>query len=376
MSERRVFESLCLDPGKRGFSYDSALMVDVDHAADFDEAVIRLTTKCNSIITQLRSLGHHIAEFSVAAAKVGISEPKSPTSRFIKVKTSGAEPSRCPIIAASSTPDGRNLKVMEERWCGLKQKNYSGMVAVARLTRSSIPRNGSGSRYSVRLLTEALLSHIQAYFMFQSYNPDFQRWATIGPGCKSESTEDEYLVYLAYRIRPVHETVAQKKTKRQRELNRLEISWPFEPSATRRRRRHTSGESSVSSSSSASSNRSGGATFLSPPMTRSACLISQIVADTPRNTQYSTSRVLNSGYTKHNSFGLDCTNRPTPRTVKSSRVRSTDDNIFFHKTPMSLRSKKGNTIRKSARLSNVKPVMQRPRRTHLKYSAVVHGIMH
>lgn len=227
MSERRVFESLCLDPGKRGFSYDSALMVDVDNAADFDEAVIRLTTKCNSIITQLRSLGHHIAEFSVTATKVGISEPKSPTSRFIKGKTPGAETSPCPIIAASSsTPDGRNLKVMEERWCGLKQKNYSGMVAVARLSRSSIPKNGSGSRYSVRLLTEALLSHIQAYFMFQSYNPDFQRWTTTtGIGCKSESTEDEYLVYLVYRIRPVHETAVHKKTRRQRELDRLEISW-------------------------------------------------------------------------------------------------------------------------------------------------------
>lgn len=224
MSDRRVFESLCVDPGRRGFSYDSALLVDVDRALDFDEAVIRLTTKCNSIVTQLRTLGHHITEFSVTATKVSSFEPISPASSTIKAMTCG-NTIRCPIISGTNTPDSRNLKVMEEQWCGLKQKNYSGMVAVARLSRSSIPRNGSGGRYSVRALTEALLGHIQAYFMFQSYSPDFQCLTTSEMGNKIESAGDEYLIYLVYRIQPLGNATVHKRIRRQSELKRLEINW-------------------------------------------------------------------------------------------------------------------------------------------------------
>ena len=206
--ERRVFEALCLEPEKRGYSYDPILLVDVDRAFDFDEAIIRLTTKCNSIVTQLRTLGHHIEEFSVLSSKVGPSS--SPISS--KAKTQEEE----------SSPESRNLKLMEDKWRVMKRKNYSGMVAVARVTRSSIPRNGSGGKYSVRTFAQALMNHIQAYFMFQSYNPDFVPWLQGGPYEVEEA--EEYLVYLVYRI---HHTGPIRGTKRKAmsEVDKLEMHW-------------------------------------------------------------------------------------------------------------------------------------------------------
>ncbi|XP_042203499.1 uncharacterized protein LOC121853436 isoform X1 [Homarus americanus] len=361
MSERRVFESLCLEPCKRGFSYDSALLVDVDRASDFDEAVIRLTTKCNSIITQLRTLGNHVAEFSVTTTKVSCLEAKSPTSNSIKTKTCG-DTFGYPITHVFNTPDTRNLRVMEEQWCGLKQKNYSGMVAVARLSRSSIPRNGSGGKYSVRILTEALLSHIQAYFMFQSYNPDFQRWTISGTGNKNESPEDEYLIYLVYRIQHVDAVNIHKKVKRQSEMEKLEKNWQLKACTTKRRRRHTSGESSISNSSSASSNPSGGATYLSPPVTRSGRHALDIAAtgNTPHR-RYPTERLPSQGCTEKNDFVLDWTNWSTPRALKSPSLQSADDNRFFQKTPMSLRNRK-EVFKKNTRLNKIKPVIQKPQR--------------
>ncbi|KAK7081276.1 hypothetical protein SK128_003206 [Halocaridina rubra] len=255
-SDRRIFEALCLEPEKRGFSYDPVLLVDVDHAFDFDEAVIRLTTKCNSIVTQLRTLGHHVEEFSVMSSKVGAQMPKSPSSSKAESKEE------------VSSPETRNLKVMEDKWKVMKRKNYSGMVAVARISRSSIPRNGSGGKYSVHTFTQALMNHIQAYFMFQSYNADFVQWMSGGPYELEDA--DEYLVYLVYRIH--HTTPVRGKKRGLSEVDKLE-SWGMYSPASRRRRRYTSGESSLSSSSigsSASSTPSGGPAILTAPVTRSA----------------------------------------------------------------------------------------------------------
>lgn len=218
MSERRVFESLCMNPGGGGFSYDTELLVDVDRAFDFDEAVIRLTTKCNSIITQLRTLGHPVTEFSIASAKVAAANRAS-RSKYIRGSvTEDTCHQRC-----SSSPDGRSLRAMEELWCGLKQNKYSGMVAVARLTRSSIPKNGCASRYSVQALKEALLSHIHAYFMFQAFNPKFQPWSI---SCRSEDDDPhaEYLMFLVYRIHAIP-TPTVKRSRRCSELERLDTSW-------------------------------------------------------------------------------------------------------------------------------------------------------
>ena len=227
MSDRRVFESLCMEPGSGGFSYDTALLVDVDRAVDFDEAVIRLTTKCNSIITQLSTLGHPVTEFSIASAKVGVA---SSVSRTKAARSSLTDDTSCYIPGnLVSTPEGRNLKAMQELWRGLKQKNYSGMVAVARLTRSSIPRNGCGARYSVQALKEALMSHIQAYFMFQSYNPMFQPWSISSKDIEDEA-HAEYLIFLVYRIQPTFTSAPTpvtrgKKFRRLSELEKLESSW-------------------------------------------------------------------------------------------------------------------------------------------------------
>lgn len=215
MSARRVFESLCMDPGCGGFSYDTELLVDVDRALDFDEAVIRLTTKCNSIITQLRTLGHPVTEFSIASAKVGAA---TRTSRSKHARSISED-------SHHSTPEGRSLKAMEELWSGLKRKNYSGMVAVARLTRSSIPKNGCGTRYSVHALKEALLSHIQAYFMFQAYNPKFQPWGNSSRG-EDDDPQNEYLVFLVYRIQPIstHNPLG-KRSRGLSEMEGLNASW-------------------------------------------------------------------------------------------------------------------------------------------------------
>lgn len=226
MSERRVFECLCLEPSKGGYSYDSALLVDVDRAFDFDEAVIRLTTKCNSIVTQFRTLGHHFSEFSVAASKVEGSKTDSPNAGNRRGKNDIDR-----MESPSGSPETRNLRLMDYEWRRLKKKNYSGMVALARVTRSSIPRNGSGGRYSVKAFTEAVLSHIQAYFMFQSFCPEFERWmggeeGTWGYG--PENADDEYLLYLVYRLRdknvpakPTTPTARRKWT----EVDRLEFGW-------------------------------------------------------------------------------------------------------------------------------------------------------
>lgn len=218
MSERRVFESLCMYPGGGGFSYDTELLVDVDRAFDFDEAVIRLTTKCNSIITQLCTLGHPVTEFSIASVKVGV---VNKTSRAKYVRNTAMEDT-C-YQNCSRTPEGRTLRAMEELWCSLKRNNYSGMVAVARLTRLSIPKNGCGSRYSVQALREALLSHIHAYFMFQAYNPKFQPWS-ISHRDKDNDQHAEYLVFLVYRIHSIL-TPNVKRSRRMRELERLDASW-------------------------------------------------------------------------------------------------------------------------------------------------------
>lgn len=226
MTERRVFECLCLEPSKGGYSYDSALLVDVDRAFDFDEAVIRLTTKCNSIVTQFRTLGHHFSEFSVAASKVDGSKADSPNTGNRRGKNDIDR-----MQSPSGNPETRNLRLMDFEWRRLKKKHYSGMVALARVTRSSIPRNGSGGRYSVKAFTEVVLSHIQAYFMFQSFCPEFERWMVGEEGTPSygpESADDEYLLYLVYRLRdksipakPTTPTSRRKWT----EVDRLEFGW-------------------------------------------------------------------------------------------------------------------------------------------------------
>ena len=60
------FETLCLE-GSSGFCYDDKLLVSVDKALHFDDAVIRLITKCGSILTQLSSLGNHVNQFTIGA---------------------------------------------------------------------------------------------------------------------------------------------------------------------------------------------------------------------------------------------------------------------------------------------------------------------
>ncbi|XP_042882992.1 uncharacterized protein LOC122259997 isoform X2 [Penaeus japonicus] len=276
MTDRRVFECLCLEPSQRGYSYDSALLVDVDRAFDFDEAVIRLTTKCNSIVTQFRTLGHHFSEFSVAASKVDGGKADSALSPNTGNRRSKNDIEK--MQSPSGSPETRNLRLMDFEWRRLKKKNYSGMVALARVTRSSIPRNGSGGRYSVKAFTEAVLSHIQAYFMFQSFCPEFERWMGGEEGTWSygpETADDEYILYLVYRLRdknippkPTTPTARRKWT----EVDRLEFGWPFVPNTQKRRRRHTSGESNAStcSSTSTSSTPSGGPSYLTPPAIRSA----------------------------------------------------------------------------------------------------------
>ncbi|KAK3864008.1 hypothetical protein Pcinc_030269 [Petrolisthes cinctipes] len=274
MTDRRVFESLCMEPGTPGFSYDTELLVDVDRAMNFEEAVIRLTTKCNSILTQLHILGNTVEEFSVTAVRV------DDVNENVRTKTGGRGNNRRPVVASfqpsqvSSTTEGRSVRVMERQWCNLKNKKYSGMVAVARLARSSIPRNGSSGRYSVQVLTQTLLYHIESHFMFQSFSPNLKRLPL--PTDRHNNNDDtnnggEYLVYLIYRIQPsktlgrLMETDVTCSTKKTRMYSELDDAWPFE-AALRKRRRHTSGESNLSSGgSSVSSNLSGGPTYLSSP---------------------------------------------------------------------------------------------------------------
>lgn len=230
MTDRRVFESLCMEPGTPGFSYDTELLVDVDKAINFEDAVIRLTTKCNSILTQLSVLGSNVVEFSVTAARVDNAEPPKPQMTGVgggRGNKRSLVDSRQPSTV--STPEGRSLRVMEEQWCSLKRKNYSGMVAVARLARSSIPRNGSGGRYSVEVLTQALLYHIESHFMFQSYSPSLKRLPLPSDSRKNANNGEEYLVYLIYRVQP-NKTLSMQadvtcSTKKSRQIIELEDAW-------------------------------------------------------------------------------------------------------------------------------------------------------
>lgn len=228
MTDRRVFESLCMEPGTPGFSYDTELLVDVDKAINFEDAVIRLTTKCNSILTQLSVLGSNVVEFSVTAARVDSAEESRPqmTGGGRGNKRSFVDPRQPSTV---STPEGRSLRVMEEQWCSLKRKKYSGMVAVARLARSSIPRNGSGGRYSVEVLTQALLYHIESHFMFQSYSPNLKRLPLPSDSRKDTGNGEEYLVYLIYRVQP-NKTLGMEadvtcSTKKSRRIIELEDAW-------------------------------------------------------------------------------------------------------------------------------------------------------
>nr|XP_027207533.1 uncharacterized protein LOC113800917 isoform X2 [Penaeus vannamei] len=349
MTERRVFECLCLEPSKGGYSYDSALLVDVDRAFDFDEAVIRLTTKCNSIVTQFRTLGHHFSEFSVAASKVDGSKADSPNTGNRRGKNDIDR-----MQSPSGNPETRNLRLMDFEWRRLKKKHYSGMVALARVTRSSIPRNGSGGRYSVKAFTEVVLSHIQAYFMFQSFCPEFERWMVGEEGTPSygpESADDEYLLYLVYRLRdksipakPTTPTSRRKWT----EVDRLEFGCslvppdrPFVPNAPKRRRRHTSGESNTStcSSTSTSSTPSGGPSYLTPPTMRPA-------PHTPEGTWRARTR----SSTEDNNAEWETASAPPSL---SSPVSADDDNNPFQ-TPFSLRRRRasGSSQRSRRRTSS------------------------
>lgn len=324
MSERRVFESLCMNPGGGGFSYDTELLVDVDRAFDFDEAVIRLTTKCNSIITQLRTLGHPVTEFSIASAKVGFANRTS-CSKYIR---SSVMEDTC-YNSCSSSPEGRSLRAMEELWCGLKRNKYSGMVAVAQLTRSSIPKNGCASRYSVQALKKALLSHIHAYFMFQAYNPKFQPWSN---SCRDEDDDPhaEYLVFLVYRIEAIP-TPTGNRSRRFSELERLDASWHCKPSTPKRKRQLSSG-SSVSSSSSSSSNPSGRMP-LSTPSTHTNVR----AAITPSSPFYP-----NRVYRETEGYSLDWRDWPAPekKRLSSSRVEMP---VLVAGSPMVLRHRKDST---------------------------------
>lgn len=339
-NERRIFESLCLEPEKRGFSYDPVLLVDVDHAFDFDEAVIRLTTKCNSIVTQLRTLGHEVEEFSVMSSKVGSALNKAGDREEV------------------SSPEIRNLKVMEDKWKVMKRKNYSGMVAVARISRSSIPRNGSGGKYSVQTFTQALMNHIQAYFMFQSYNADFLQWMTGGPYELEDA--DEYLMYLVYRLH--HTTLVRGSRKRGlSEVDKLE-SWGMYSPASRRRRRYTSGESSISSSSigsSASSTPSGGPAVLTAPVTRSATRIP--IPDLGKSwDKFSPPSAPTAPSTGSTSSRPSTPSQPSTPQMRTRRSKSPDsDSTLLLKSHMSLRrrasfSEGSGTVRR--------PVSIRPRR--------------
>ncbi|XP_068202006.1 uncharacterized protein [Palaemon carinicauda] len=344
--ERRVFEALCLEPERRGFSYDPVLLVDVDRAFDFDEAIIRLTTKCNSIVTQLRTLGHHVEEFSVMSSKVGPSTVTSPVSSKIKE------------AEYISSPESRNLKLMEDKWRIMKRKNYSGMVAVARISRSSIPRNGSGGKYSVRTFAQALMSHIQAYFMFQSYNPDFVPWMSGGPYDVEDA--EEYLVYLVYRIHHPGPVRSSKK-RHLSEVDKLELHWGMFTPATRRRRRYTSGESSMSSSSigsSASSTPSGGPTFVTAPLTRST---SRVPVPDHVWDHFSPPSAPKAPSTGSTSSRPSTPSQPRTPTRQSRRSKTPDsDSTLLRKKPVSLRRRA--SFSEGSGLPSKRVINLRPRR--------------
>ena len=79
----------------------------------------------------------------------------------------------------------------------LHKKGFNAVIAVARLRISSMPKNGSSTKYKLHDLTEALLSHVHAYFMFQKFSSEF-----IKPGVEKFTETNDYIMYLAYKIDP------------------------------------------------------------------------------------------------------------------------------------------------------------------------------
>jgi len=318
--ERHVFEKLCLDTSLRGFSYDPTLLVDLEKVSSFDEACIRLTTKCGSIVTQLCSLGHNITDFAVAAVPTAtgtLTSPKTPKvpkipESPVSLFSSQVSPSSLYFLNSQTSTmlsptslskpkfhgfdfmnkdtltlqEKRNVRVMSELWDGLKKKSYTGMVAVARVMDTSLPNNSSKDRYSVKALTDTLLGNIKGYFMFQNvsstFDKDFHNTGALNNG-KNNNNEPgrEYLLYVVYRSKAVDKNTKKAASKHKAtEADKLNNPWSADVSGNSRKLRHESGDSTVSSCSSISSNTSGGPCSFSVPSGKPSNLRLEIRQDT------------------------------------------------------------------------------------------------
>jgi len=318
--ERHVFEKLCLDTSLRGFSYDPTLLVDLEKVSSFDEACIRLTTKCGSIVTQLCSLGHNITDFAVAAVPTAtgtLTSPKTPKvpkipESPVSLFSSQVSPSSLYFLNSQTSQmlsptslskpkfhgfdfmnkdtltlqEKRNVRVMSELWDGLKKKSYTGMVAVARVMDTSLPNNSSKDRYSVKALTDTLLGNIKGYFMFQNvsstFDKDFHNTGALNNG-KNNNNEPgrEYLLYVVYRSKAGDKNVKKTASKHKATAaDKLSSPWSTDVSGSSRKLRHESGDSTVSSCSSISSNTSGGPCSFSVPTGKPSNLRLEIRQDT------------------------------------------------------------------------------------------------
>lgn len=320
VSDRHVFEKLCLDTSLKGFSYDPDLLVNLDKVSSFDEACIRLTTKCGSIITQLSSVGHSITHFAVTAATTvtgTVTSPKTPkvpkipdspvpliSSQFSPSSLYFLDSQTSPMLSPSSlakpkfhgfddqnngslTPqDHRNIRVMSELWGGLKKKNYTGMIAVARVTGTSILSKSSKDRYSIKALTDTLLSNVKGYFMFQNFSSNFDKDfenSVANNNGKNNNSEpgSEYLLYVVYRSKAaVKETKKDALKHKSTESEKLSSPWSTYVSGSSRKLRHESGDSAVSSCSSVGSSTSGGPCSFSSPSGNAPNLRLDISRDT------------------------------------------------------------------------------------------------
>ncbi|XP_076032381.1 uncharacterized protein LOC143020109 [Oratosquilla oratoria] len=289
--EHQVFESLCLDPELRGYSYEDALLVDLARSSDFEEMVIKLTTKCNSILTQFRSLKMKMSNFSVCCASV-CRNPREPvtvmTRRTTKQQEIDTHPLNIPVeppkktffskpeVSEISRSSRRRLEALEHLWESYKDLNYSGMVAIAVISDMIVPQSVPKRNHAVNVFTKVLLEHIHTYFMFQDFHRDFksvpkgleelQKQQMNLPIHRKNKDDYEYVLYLVYKLKKPR----VKNTHRFSEVEKLEMSWgPFLVPLSSKRR-HESGDSSASTSSSIASSSSSSCCFHSPA-TRSSC---------------------------------------------------------------------------------------------------------
>ena len=234
-NERHVFENLCLDTSLCGFSYDPTLLVDLNKVSSFDEACIRLTTKCVSIVRQLCSVGHNVTDFAVTSVVTSTKTtlvPESPVSLFSSQllpssvyfldSTNLDEPNSngfdCMNNDTLTPRDNINIQVMSELWGRLKNKNYTGMVAVACVTDSSVPNGRIKDCYSIKALADTLLSDIKEYFIseknYSTFDKDFDNSGALNTGKSSNSEPgEEYLLCVVYRSKEAYKDIKNASLK-------------------------------------------------------------------------------------------------------------------------------------------------------------------